>query len=111
MTTEEIYQKYATAIANVTGDGSWIDWGVMRLALRLAVQDAHAAGLETCSDLADDLAAIVANQAQAPDPDQRVHEHLQSQISRLNEWLAAHKLRILEHFANRKGATGVVIGR
>ncbi|MCT8948029.1 hypothetical protein [Pseudomonas iridis] len=29
----------------------------------------------------------------------------------LNEWLAAHKLRILEHFANRKGATVVVIGR
>jgi len=29
----------------------------------------------------------------------------------LNEWLVAHKLRILEHFANRKGATVVVIGR
>jgi hypothetical protein len=28
----------------------------------------------------------------------------------LNEWLVAHKLRILEHFANRKGATVVVIG-
>ncbi len=29
----------------------------------------------------------------------------------LNEWLVAHKLRIIEHFANRKGATVVVIGR
>jgi hypothetical protein len=29
----------------------------------------------------------------------------------LNEWLLAHKLRIIEHFANRKGATVVVIGR
>lgn len=29
----------------------------------------------------------------------------------LNEWLVAHKLRIIEHFANRKGATVLVIGR
>ncbi|MFI8224944.1 hypothetical protein [Pseudomonas sp. NPDC085632] len=29
----------------------------------------------------------------------------------LNDWLVAHKLRIIEHFANRKGATVVVIGR
>ena len=28
----------------------------------------------------------------------------------LSDWLAAHKLRIIEHFANRKGATVVVIG-
>ena len=28
----------------------------------------------------------------------------------LNDWLAAHKLRVIEHFANRKGATVVVIG-
>ncbi|WP_343045147.1 hypothetical protein [Pseudomonas atagonensis] len=29
----------------------------------------------------------------------------------LNEWLAAHKLRIIERFANRKGATILVIGQ
>ncbi|WLH36158.1 hypothetical protein PSH79_02395 [Pseudomonas sp. FP2196] len=29
----------------------------------------------------------------------------------LKEWLQAHKLRIIERFANRKGATVVVIGR
>jgi hypothetical protein len=29
----------------------------------------------------------------------------------LNDWLVAHKLRIIEHFANRKGATVVIIGR
>ncbi|WP_242489230.1 hypothetical protein [Pseudomonas sp. TH08] len=29
----------------------------------------------------------------------------------LKGWLEAHKLRILEHFSNRKGATVVVIGR
>ncbi len=28
----------------------------------------------------------------------------------LNDWLVAHKLRIIEHFANRKGATVLVIG-
>ncbi|MGF6670687.1 putative Tic20 family protein [Pseudomonas monsensis] len=28
----------------------------------------------------------------------------------LKEWLVAHKLRVIEHFANRKGATVLVIG-
>lgn len=65
MTTEAIYQKYATTIAAVTGDGSWIDWGVMRLALRLAIADAHDAGLQTCAGMANDLAAITANQEKA----------------------------------------------
>lgn len=65
MTTEAIYQKYMNAILAVTSEGIWVEWGVVRLALRLAVQDAHAAGLETCSGMADDLAAIVANQGTA----------------------------------------------
>lgn len=107
MTTEAIYQKYATEIAAVTGDGSWIDWGVMRLALRLAIADAHDAGLQTCSQMADDLAAIAANQDKAlqnaldqvdqlrrerkSQPDQPHYEFLMAQIDRLNDWLAEHE--------------------
>lgn len=62
MTQEEIYQRYMAAVQQVTGNGNWIDFGVVRLALRLAVQDAYGAGLETCSGMDDDLAAIVASQ-------------------------------------------------
>lgn len=65
MSTDGIYQKYIHAMQLVTGDGTWVDWGVVRLALRLAVLDAYDAGLETCSGMADDLAAIVASQAQS----------------------------------------------
>lgn len=65
MSTEAIYQKYINAMQQITGDGTWVDWSAVRLALRLAVQDAHAAGMATCSGVADDLAAIAANQDKA----------------------------------------------
>jgi hypothetical protein len=52
------------------------------MALRLAIGDAYAAG----GALADDLAAIVASQAQAK-PEQRQAEAAINQIGRLNEWL------------------------
>ncbi len=107
MTTEAIYQKYITAMQQVTGGGTWVDWSAVRLALRLALQDAHDAGLQTCAGMADDLAAIAANQDKAlqnaldqidalrhernAQPDQHTHEHLQSQITRLNEWIAEHE--------------------
>lgn len=100
MTTESIYQKYVNAVQQVSGDGTWVDWGVVRLALRLAISDAYNGAPFT------DLHALLADRERAlqnaldhidalrcernAQPDQRVHERLQSQINRLNEWLCEH---------------------
>lgn len=122
MSTEAIYQKYATEIAKVTGDGSWIDWGVMRLALRLAIADAHDAGLQTCSQMANDLAAITASQEKAlqnaleqvdqlraerkSQPDQPHYEFLMAQVDRLNGWLEANAVD--EFFSDTDTAASVI---
>lgn len=81
MTTDDILNRYAEALFLTVEDGQ-LHGQAIALALRLAVQEAYAAG----GALADDLAAIVASQAQ-PEPDQRVAESNQAQINRLNEWL------------------------
>jgi len=82
MNIDDIQAKYMTALSAVTADGGWVEWPAVRLALRLAIGDAFAAG----AALADDLAAIVASQAQAT-PEQRQAESAINQIGRLNEWL------------------------
>ncbi len=84
MTTEAIYHKYWSALVGVEAVMVPQD-AAIALALRLAIGDAYDAG----SALADDLAAIVASQAQPErsPADQRHAEQLQGQISRLNEWL------------------------
>lgn len=90
MNIDDIQAKYMTALSAITADGGWVEWPAVRLALRLAIADGYAAG----GALADDLAAIVASQAQAkpePGPDQRVVEHAFNQIARLNEWLEQHR--------------------
>lgn len=90
MSSEAIYQKYADGLSAVGHEDGALHGQSVALALRLAVKDAYSAGLETCSGMADDLAAIVAMQTAAPrlQHDQRHAEQLQAQISRLNEWLA-----------------------
>jgi uncharacterized FlaG/YvyC family protein len=123
MSTEGIYQKYVGAVQQVTGDGTWVDWGVMRLALRLAVQDAHDAGLQACSGMADDLAAITANQetalqnaleqidqlraARNSQPNQPSYELLVAQIERLNEWLEVNAVD--QYFSDNDTATAVIV--
>lgn len=87
--TDAIFYRYWNAIAEDWPEDG-VSAGAARLALRLAIGDAYAAG----GALADDLAAIVASQAQAtpaPGPDQRVVEHAFNQIARLNEWLEQHR--------------------
>ncbi len=61
MTTEEIYRKYIKAMQQATGDGTWVDWGVVRLGLRLAISDAY----DAAPAIGSDLAAIIASQDQA----------------------------------------------
>jgi hypothetical protein len=81
---DAIIQKYWRAVDDLTNyQQDVLSDDAIRLAISLAVQDAYAAG----GALADDLAAIVASQAQAS-PEQRVAESNQAQINRLNEWLA-----------------------
>lgn len=80
--TDAIFYRYWNAIAEDWPEDG-VSAGAARLALRLAIGDAYAAG----TALADDLAAIVASQAQAT-PDQRQAESAISQIGRLTEWLA-----------------------
>lgn len=82
MTTDDILNRYAEALFLTVEDGQ-LHGQAIALALRLAVQDAYAAG----GALADDLAAIVASQVQ-PEPDRRAAESAINQIGRLNEWLA-----------------------
>ncbi len=86
MSTDAIFEKYATALGDIGADTRQLSGDAVLLALRLAIGDAYAAG----SALADDLAAIVASQQQ-PDPDQRQQESLQAQIGRLNDWLQVHE--------------------
>ena len=88
MTTDDILSRYAEALYATVEDGK-LHGQAIALALRLAVQDAYAAG----GALADDLAAIVASQAAAVGhvsnvTDQRVVESAINQIGRLTEWLA-----------------------
>ncbi len=106
MSTDAIYQKYMQVVQQVTGDGTWVDWGVVRLALRLAIDDAYNGAPFT------DLHALLADRERAlqnaldhidalrrernAQPDQRYHEHLQAQINRLNEWLAEHEQGLYE---------------
>jgi chromosome segregation ATPase len=81
---DAIIQKYWRAVDDLTNyQQDVLSDDAIRLALSLAVQDAYAAG----GALADDLAAIVASQAQAT-PEQRVAESAINQIGRLTEWLA-----------------------
>lgn len=42
MDKQLIYQKYITHVEAVTGGGQWIDYGVLKLALRLAIDEAEA---------------------------------------------------------------------
>lgn len=86
MNIDDIQIKYMTALSAVTADGGWVEWPAVRLALRLAIGEAYAAG----AALADDLAAIVASQAQAT-PEQRQAESAINQIARLAEWLEANE--------------------
>lgn len=58
--TDAIFYRYWNAIAEDWPEDG-VSAGAARLALRLAIGDAYAAG----AALADDLAAIVASQAQA----------------------------------------------
>jgi hypothetical protein len=81
MTADDILKRYAEALFVTVEDGV-LHGQAIALALRLAVQEAYAAG----GALADDLAAIVASQVQ-PEPDRRAAESAINQIGRLNEWL------------------------
>lgn len=99
-----IFYRYRNALVECSDDGSSIpEPGAVRLALRLAIDDSY----EAASVIANELAAIVAAQEKAlqaaldqvdqlrqqrnDQPDQRVNEHLQAQISRLNDWLQVHE--------------------
>lgn len=99
MTNEDVFQKYWQAPLTVSGDVTEVSDATVALALRLAVQDAYNAGAEVYSDMADSasLNQALQNALDQVDrlreernvqPDQRYHEYLQAQISRLNEWLA-----------------------
>lgn len=79
--TDSIFYRYWNAIAEDWPEDG-VSAGAARLALRLAIGDAYAAG----GALADDLVAIVASQAQAT-LEQRAAESAINQIGRLNEWL------------------------
>lgn len=70
MNTDNIYRKYAYALKRAVSENMF-NHDVLMFALRMAISEACDVGC-----------------AQAQQPDQRVHERLQSQISRLNEWLA-----------------------
>jgi hypothetical protein len=71
MNADSIYRKYWNALDEASDAGPMFPAAAVRLALHLAIADAYDVGCE-----------------QAQQPDQRVHERLQSQINRLNEWLA-----------------------
>lgn len=70
MNTDNIYRKYAYALKRAVSENMF-NHDVLMFALRMAISEACDVG-----------------GAQAQQPDQRVHERLQSQINRLNEWLA-----------------------
>ena len=46
MDLNPLYLKYVDALDHVSGRGTWLDPGAVRLALRLALDEAHAAGQE-----------------------------------------------------------------
>ena len=102
MTTAAIFDKYASALVDIGADTLKLSTDAVLLALRLAVQDAYAAG----AALADDLAASVASQAQITAERDRLRAQLEhaelelegrrmcgaawvDEIDRLREQLAA----------------------
>ncbi len=94
MTTDAIFEKYATALADLGAGTRQLSGDAVLLALRLAVQDAYGAGVETCSGMDDDLAAIVASLQKALqnaldqiDPLREERNRLQAQLSILEEEL------------------------
>lgn len=91
MNIADIFERYYNALIADWDDAHAVI-GAARLALRLAIGDAYAAG----GALADDLVAIVASQAKTAGhvsnvTDQRVAESAINQIWQLNEWLSENE--------------------
>lgn len=69
MNLDQIYNRYMTALDRVTGRGVWMDTGAVRLALQLALDDAHAAGSQAA---------------------QRAAQEVSKELDRLTEYLVHH---------------------
>jgi len=90
MTTNAIFEKYATALADLGADTRQLSGDAVLLALRLAIGDAYAAA----PVIATDLAAIVASQDKALqdaldriDPLREERNRLQAQLTIMEEEL------------------------
>ncbi len=90
MSTDAIFEKYATALADLGADSRQLSGDAVLLALRLAIADAYAAA----PVIATDLAAIVASQDKALqealdriDPLREERNALQAQVAILEEEL------------------------
>ena len=82
MNIDDIQAKYMQALSAVTADGGWVEWPAVRLALRLAVQDAAALALPATQP--------VGHVSNVTDH-QRLFEYAQNQLNRLNDWLEEHE--------------------
>lgn len=125
MTTDRntIFYRYWNALIEDDDGRITLEPGAVRLALRLAIDDAYGAG----PDLASDLSAIVANQDKAlqaaldrvdklrqernDQPDQRSLEVARTQIGRLNDWLQVHEPGLYISPGDTADATLAALGK
>ena len=88
MSTLAIFDKYAHAMGDAGAEARPLSTDAVLLALRLAIGDAYAAGVDSV------ILNALDKLPPQKDSDQRQHESLQAQIARLNEWLAANQVAL-----------------
>ena len=88
MSTLAIFDKYAHAMDDAGAEARPLSTDAVLLALRLAIGDAYAAGVDSV------ILNALDKLPPQKDSDQRQHESLQAQIARLNEWLAANQVAL-----------------
>jgi hypothetical protein len=83
---EQVYQKYMAVFHDTLSGGEWVGLDAVRFGLRAALRE-----LAACPPAAPgpSLTVGVLPRPSQPAVDMRHHEWLNSQVERLNEWLAA----------------------